>query len=245
MDGLNRISFTVFNLGEILIPCDQHNQLYRFYDLLEVFAQSTATATNSLTINGLLLLKFIFTIDHWPYEESRQLQDINKIQTLAKDYKNLLEVAIGTDEDSPTANCVTEMCKILHSMNQLTNFQIQCSSKRRVDRSLAYRLTFDEMNWIIEITKTVKEVLGSSAVCKDSKGLIHDLESLRKGEATLETYRNLYIQKIPKNTIERQLLLIMERIEGGIHEVVLPILGLVLNSLITCHSFISETQAFD
>ena len=206
----------MFNLGEILIPCDQHNQLYRFYDLLEVFAESTA-ATHSLTINGLLLLKFIFTIDHWSYEESRQLQDINKIQTLAKDYKNLLEVAIGTDED-----CVADICKILYSMNQLTNFQIQCSTKTRVDHSLAYQLTFDEMNWIIEITKTVKEVFGCSAVCKDSKGLIHDLESLRKGEATLETYKNFYsMQNPPKNTIEGKLLLIMERIKDGIHEVVL------------------------
>ena len=133
----------MFNLGEILIPFDQQDQLYRFYDLLEVFAESTVS-TNSQMLNGLYLLKFIFTIDHWSFEETRQLRDIKKIQTLAKDYENLLEVAIGI-EDSST-DYITKMCKILYSMNQLTDFHIQHSSKNRVNSSLVYGLSFEEMN---------------------------------------------------------------------------------------------------
>ena len=210
----------MFNLGEILIPFDQQDQLYRFYDLLEVFAESTVS-TNSQMLNGLYLLKFIFTIDHWSFEETRQLRDIKKIQTLAKDYENLLEVAIGI-EDSST-DYITKMCKILYSMNQLTDFQIQHSSKNMVNSSLVYGLSFEEMNWVIKITKTVKEIFGPSAAHEESKGLFNELNYLRKGEATemkTEDYRSVkrIFQEI-QETIEKKLLLVMERIEDGLYKV--------------------------
>ena len=197
----------MFNLEEILIPFNQQDQLYRFYDLLEVFAES-AVSTNSLILNGLFLLKLIFTTDHWSYEELRQLQDIKEVQTLANNYENLLKIAVGIEGSS--TYYVTKMCKILYSMTQLTDFQIQYSSKSRVDSSLVYGLSFEEINWVIKITKTVKEVFVTSAACEESIGLFQELQYLRRGEetteVTIESYRSAkkVCQKI-QETVERYL----------------------------------------
>ena len=144
--------------------------------LLDEFRNLKNIGTSSF---GLFIQTLIFKTDHWGYDMKKKLIERDRIETLYQENFKLFKLELLNNE----IEFDPKIFEILISMVRLITIQMTCKRYQKDDSEL--RLSLVETDWIINLSKVVKETFSFEFGDQEFN---HQMEKLRLGECTQNTY---------------------------------------------------------
>ena len=172
-DSFQKIDFLEFNDNDVLIQDNHFSHLSRFCNLLDEFVGLKDIPSS---LFGLLVNTLICSTDHWPFDQIKKLEELERIQTLGKHFQDLLIQEEMTDFEY--------IYKILVSMSTLTVKQTEWFDQylMKVNSEI---VTNDDKSLIVQWTQTLEDVFSSE---HRDELFVSGLERLKYGNYTLESY---------------------------------------------------------